>query len=109
MNAYIFQGALLCEECGEKMKDLIDVTDFTDDASDEYTFDSDDYPKGPYQDGGGEADTPHHCDDCDIFLENPLTEDGKLYVREQLVKHAASGHGDDETIKTWSEFYDIDN
>lgn len=52
------------------------------DASDEGSYDSDDFPKGPYPEGGGEADTPQHCDSCHEFLENPLTSDGMAYVRE---------------------------
>lgn len=51
------------------------------DLSDESTFDSDDWPKGPYSDGGGgESDSPCHCDACGAFLWNPLTPDGAAYV-----------------------------
>ena len=68
------------------------------DPEDETTFDSDQYPKGPYCNGGGESDCPNHCDGCKVFLENPLTQDGENYVREQADK----GHIPDE----WREFYD---
>lgn len=47
------------------------------DPDDEHTFDSDDYPKGPYTDGGGESDTIQTCDGCHCLLENPLTSDGQ--------------------------------
>jgi len=58
--------------------------------------DSDTYPQGPYADGGGESDTPAHCDVCGVFLENPLTPDGVEYVRELI---RAEGN------PTWAEFY----
>ena len=51
------------------------------DPSNEHTWDSDDYPKGPYADGGGEADSPQFCAHCNAFLRNPLTADGLEYVR----------------------------
>src|SRR3954469_15157799 len=54
------------------------------DPDDEATWDSDKFPKGPYENGGGEADTPQHCDQCMAFLENPLTEDGCAYVIDEL-------------------------
>jgi hypothetical protein len=44
--------------------------------------DSGEYPCGPYSDGGGESDHPTHCGSCQEFLENPLTSDGMVYVRE---------------------------
>jgi len=34
--------------------------------------DCDEYPVGPYPEGGGEADYPRHCDHCGLFLRNPL-------------------------------------
>lgn len=48
------------------------------------TGDSDDYPQGPYPDGGGETDTPAHCDGCHMPLGAPLTSDGVAYVLEHL-------------------------
>lgn len=88
MNVYIFQAALLCEGCGEATRNQLRESTiqlhpgFVE--SDEYTYDSDYFPKGPYGDGGGEADSPQHCDHCQVFLGNSLTTDGVAYVREQL-------------------------
>jgi hypothetical protein len=65
------------------------------DLEDESSYDSDEYPKGPYPNGGGESDSPQHCADCREFLENPLTSDGYDYVRENQ---------NDE----WDSFYEID-
>lgn len=53
----------------------------TPDTQDESTYDSGEYPKGPYGDGGGESDSPQHCGACHEFLENSLTSDGAEYVR----------------------------
>ncbi len=61
----------------------------------ESDYDSDEHPKGPYSDGGGESDSPQHCASCGTFLENPLTDEGVEYVRE-------SGN------REWADFYDIE-
>jgi hypothetical protein len=85
MRVYMFQAALLCEDCGAIAK--IERKEYEPrDPEDESSFDSDHYPKGPYADGGGEADCPQHCDSCGLFLENPLTPDGDAYVREQAAE-----------------------
>lgn len=86
MKVFMYQAALLCEDCGEAQRKHLDAA-FAEngiepvDADDESSYDSDRYPKGPYADGGGEADCPQHCDQCGVFLENPLTPDGDTYVR----------------------------
>ena len=46
----------------------------------EYSWDSDAYPKGPYWSGDSYSDTPDHCGTCGLFLENPLTPDGYRYI-----------------------------
>jgi hypothetical protein len=96
MKAYIYQADIYCEDCGQAIKTELDKAGKTPaDPDDEYTFDSDEYPKGPYSDGGGEADSPQHCADCHTFLENPLTSDGREYVREN-------------SRPEWDSFYEID-
>jgi len=86
MRVYVFQAALLCEDCGkaicDQLRNSIQALHPAFDESDESTYDSDYFPKGPYADGGGEADSPQHCDHCHVFLENPLTDDGDKYVRD---------------------------
>ena len=101
MNAYIYRADTYCEDCGQE---LCRTMPFPADAdtSCETSWDSDDYPKGPYPDGGGESDSPQHCGagaDClnaitlrshgkryrvGVPLENPLTAEGVQYVREAL-------------------------
>ena len=92
MDAYIYRAAMLCGKCAKlRMSDL------------EAHPDSDHYPQGPYADGGGESDSPQHCDDCGLFLENPLTCDGIDYVREQF-QHSNPMHKS-PTLIEWAEFY----
>lgn len=88
MNAYLYRGVWLCERCAKEVKAVLSKND-----------DSDFYPVGPFSDGGGEADAPQHCDKCDLFLENPLTDEGIEYVREAL----ADGEG--ACLAEWEEFY----
>src|SRR5262245_39730866 len=113
MKVYMYQADLYCEECGEGLKERIwgahDLQillgeDF--DPNDETTWDSDEYPKGPYLEGGGESDSPCHCgshgDCCNAitlengskvgaFLENPLTTHGLDYVQNAIQEFYAGG------------------
>ena len=99
MNVYTYQAALYCEDCIAEIKSTLSEPENIDD---DYSFDSDDYPKGPFIDGGGESDCPSHCDNCNVFLENPLTPDGYDYVKESL-----ENNGDSEVLQTWRDFYEV--
>ena len=92
MDAWIFQADVYCDDCA---RELIAECKGSD------TGDSDDYPQGPYPDGGGEADCPQHCGSCGVFLENPLTGEGYEYVRTHDVVSPVT----DE----WRAFYGIDD
>jgi hypothetical protein len=110
MDAYVFAAALLCEECGEKTRDEIEASGKApSDPDDETSYDSDDYPKGPYADGGGEADSPQHCDTCKTFLENPLTSEGLDYVRGIIAERLADPDAslDVPSFNDWAPFYDL--
>lgn len=75
MDAYIYQAVLWCEECGNKIKaELTAAGKAPEDPEDENTFDFDDFPKGPYPDGGGESDCEQFCDGCGCALDNPVIE-----------------------------------
>jgi hypothetical protein len=116
-NAFVYQAALFCEACGESIRaNLRKVGKAPADADDEGSYDSDDYPKGPFADGGGEADFPNHCDcgeDCDdaivlsdgrkigAWLGNPLTSDGVDYVRGAVEKGG-------EVATLWADWYSDD-
>lgn len=87
MNVYIFQAALLCEDCAKTKQTALDrIAAEHGNVNHHYRDDSDKYPQGPFGDGGGEADTPQHCDHCGTFLHNPLTGDGLIYVKTLAVE-----------------------
>ena len=122
MDAYIFRADMWCEDCIRAL--IFDQLGFQPDGSiaksdlstedvlaellrerlrdpnNEYTWDSDEFPKGPYADGGGEADTPQHCAGCDCFLENPLTKYGEEYVKEAVKEDPGK-----ELVREWRDFY----
>jgi hypothetical protein len=110
MDAYIYQAALWCSDCTRTIKkELKKKGETPEDPDDEGSYDSDDYPKGPYSEGGGEADTPQHCDGCAVFLENPLTGDGEEYVREAVARdheNRKKGKKANPIAGEWKEFYD---
>src|SRR5438477_360639 len=111
MDAYVFQAALYCEACGERLKEDLDTRGVEDSG------DSDDYPQGPYPEGGGESDSPQHCDSGEecataerlgrravgAFLENPLTDEGRAYVEQAVAENPES-----EAVKRWADFYEIE-
>ena len=93
MHVFIFQAALLCEHCAsEYVRNSPQAID---------NGDSDNYPQGPYSNGGGEADAPQHCDHCRAFLDNPLTDHGRHYVAQAL----ASNSGAADVLTIWRERY----
>ena len=94
MHVYIYQAALYCEDCGDKIKTDLPPRQSMD-------ADSDDYPQGPYDNGGGEADCPQHCDACGVFLENPLTNDGYEYVREAIQEEIVKN----SVVTKWQDYY----
>lgn len=101
MQVYMFHAALLCEDCGETACNRTPFPEYAT-PDDEGSYDSDDYPKGPYSNGGGEADSPQHCDDCGAFLENPLTDDGYEYVQDVLDNGRKT-----EISALWAGFYNL--
>lgn len=135
MNAYIFQAALYCGPCIRQMMldramvessfdhsnhdpaDALASMERAQGFTSESDYDSGDYPKGPYGDGGGESDTPSHCDACHAHLENPLTGDGADYVRQALARFTEPGDTAEEiaakaeatgrhaTAAGWARFY----
>lgn len=109
-SAYAYKAALYCESCGDKIERELKIAGVTD------TGDTNDYPQGPFAQGGGEADTPQHCEECGEFLENPITSDGDRYVREKLQPFYQPSSSWDETAKRaedagkpilgqWARFY----
>jgi len=110
MDAYIYRAALWCPLCAREIKrKLKRLGEAPKNPNDEYSYDSGDYPKGPYPDGGGESDSPEYCHGCQVFLENPLTGDGEDYVREAVLEDRearARGKKANPVVGEWKEFYD---
>jgi len=114
MLVYIYATDIYCKQCGEAIRERITREGFAPaEPDDERSYDSDEFPKGPYPDGGGEADCPQHCgagpechnaieflDGCKVgaWLENELTTDGVEYVREAIREGG-------EVAKMWADFY----
>jgi len=105
MNVYIYQADIYCESCGGAIRAKLACSALAD-PDNESSYDSDEFPKGPYSDGGGEADCPQHCAACGLFLENPLTRDGYAYVQEVVNDGARDGRG--LVWMEWAAFYDVE-
>jgi len=100
-NSYVYQGNIYCEKCTRHLLAQLNNKGVED------TGDSNDYPQGPYLNGGGEADSPQHCGngrECQRpielgsghlvgdWLENPLTNEGLQYIANQLAENFNSPH-----------------
>lgn len=110
MQAYMLQAALICPDCAAEFMANTPkpdhVVQFPNSGEfDESTYDSDEWPKGPYGDGGGEADTPQHCDHCGEFLDNPLTGDGENYVIDAFRDYVDAGKGKLDVLVQWRNAY----
>ena len=88
----------------EALEQIVAANGFTSESH----YDSDDLPKGPYAEGGGEADTPQHCEGCAQFLGNPLTVDGLICVENMIRDYRrtrkVSGAAADSVIE-WADSY----
>lgn len=112
---YIYGGDIYCEQCGKEIcKQCISEGFSPPDLNDESSYDSDEFPKGPYL--SSEADSPQHCgsgEDCcnaiklpsgrkiGAWLENDLTIEGIKYVHEAIQDCG-------ELAELWSEYYEWD-
>lgn len=111
MDVYVYRAALLCEECGGKCKcKLTAEGKAPENPKDEHTFDSDNFPKGPYGSDSNESDSVQYCDHCGCFLENPLTKEGRDSLMDWIIQAL-----NDEVHESFSdnlveciEFYDIE-
>jgi hypothetical protein len=117
-------GKTGCNLAGEDAETLLDklAAERGIDRTNESSFDSDDFPKGPFANGGGEADTPQVCAATLTFLENDLTQAGYAYLREAVDCTADIEPGDtaddlarrlaakfretgNDVLAEWVEFY----
>lgn len=103
-GTYIYQADVWCENCATEIAATLDAEGKTPpNVMDEASYDSDNYPKGPFFEE--ESDAPEHCSGCKIFLENPLTADGTEYMTQMVDKAVAEGRGEEPHIKEWMDFY----
>ena len=106
-DAYIYDADIYCESCGEAICRRLDFEGLApDDPDDETTYDSSEYPKGPYPDAGGEADSLQHCACCHMFLGNPLTTEGVRYTLELINEFIGTAHGNTRCLDLWAEELD---
>lgn len=104
MDAYIYQAAYYCPDCIEKIKARLKSKGKKPaDPDDERSYDSNQWPKGPLADGGGESDRFEHCNACHVFLDNALTGDGVKYTIEQLAEYVDDVDGNAEVLDEWAE------
>ena len=115
MNVYIYNADVYCEKCGEAIRELIARENLApEDPHDrERYFGSLDYPQGPVDGDGVEADGPQHCGkgkDClnaivfdggckiGCWLKNELTNKGVEYVKEVICEGG-------EVADLWHQWY----
>lgn len=122
MNYYLTEADLVCEDCGRRIREELTAAGKAPaNPDDETTYDSMDFPKGPYPANYDAADCPQHCgmgEHCvnaflgpgglylGIFLENPLTSEGLEYV-EQACKDALAEDRESVALDIWAPFYGI--
>jgi hypothetical protein len=109
--AYIYFADIYCNSCGEAIKEDLDKRGLTPGhPDDEYTYDSDEYPK--WASDSEESDCPQHCGNHAECLEaielesgykigapiGQLTSDAVEYLREAI---SAGG----EVAEFWADYY----
>lgn len=114
MEVYVYQAALYCADDGRLIREALAAEGKTD------TGDSDDWPQGPYDDGGGAANSPYHCGAAEacvnamtlagvkigVWLGNPLTSDGHAYLCEMLNASKPTRY-QKELHRFWRLVYDL--
>ena len=114
-EVYIYRAALICSDCAVAIIEELEKEGQTD------TGDSNDWPQGPHGDGGGEADSPQHCNlgkrcknslpvpngsEIGCPLGNPMTDDGNAYVIEHIVKNILSSDAHRRAVgRLWHHLY----
>ena len=115
--SYIYQADVYCDDCGKAICRRLKREGLAPaDPDDEWTFDSDEYPKRA--DDDDEADTPQHCASGEHcinavmlpsgekvgYLFGELTAVGVEYIKEAIAE-AQEGLGSKEVTDLWQEHY----
>jgi hypothetical protein len=109
---YVYNADVYCEDCGKAIRKRIKDEGFAPEyPENEYMYDSNKYPKGPYD--SCETDSPEHCacgERCKnaielpsgqkigAWLKNELTLDGVDYVADAISEGG-------EVAELWAELY----
>ena len=105
MLVYVYQAALYCEDCGVKIReDLTAEGKAPADPEDAGSYDSDDFPSGPTEEG--ESDSPSHCEGCKAFLESELTDAGADNLLQDFERVLRGERDACEVIATWCDHYE---
>ena len=109
--AYIYCADIFCDSCGETIREALTEGGFAPaDPEDEWSYDSDEFPKHAGDDE--ESDSPTNCGAGERCLEaeellcgfrfgkqfGELTEDGVTYLRETIARGG-------EVAEFWADFY----
>lgn len=116
--AYIYRADIWCDDCGQAIRDRLTAKGKAPaDPDDEWSYDSDDFPK--YVDSDEESDSPQHCAANELcinaieiedgkvgLLFGELTGDGMEYVDEAIDE---ANHNDiswsREVVELWYQYY----
>ena len=92
IDTYAYNADLYCEDCGLSIKNDLDNNNIGVNKIDPINMeDSNYYPQYVGDSGGGESDSPQHCGNCSMFLENSLTSDGENYLKEMIEEGSHNG------------------
>lgn len=116
--AYIYCADIYCDDCGEAMREHLTTEGHAPaDLTDEWSYDSDDFPKVAGDDD--ESDSPQHCacgENCLNTVEigggkvgllfGELTSDGVAYVEEAIEEANLDGSSwRREVVELWYRHY----
>jgi hypothetical protein len=119
MTHYIYRADVWCERCTKAIKRRLKREGRAPaNPRDQSSYDSDEYPKGPFGDGEHEnstSDSPEHCaaqEHClnplglsdgsrrGCWLENNLTQEGLAYVLNEVETDP-----DNLVVQFWAKVY----
>ena len=110
MEIYIYKAAYHCSDCIKKILPAIPLSKVPPDPLDETAYDSDDYPKGPYESGIVDKSDTVEYDSCGTLLCIPLTGEGYAYLYRIIVAYlymSPAMEKDRDRIEELIEEYDI--
>ena len=100
MDYYIYAADVYCPHCTVGIINaIVAAGEAPANPADEHTYDSGDYPKGPYSDA--ETDTPQNCANCGDYIEGPLTDAGVDYVVEAM-EHDINRQHTNSVVRDWA-------